>query len=135
MRYCGMKYHPGQLRVGVLIAAAFFTTGAAVRAQETKDEWDASRPGITRAALEELKSRYENAAESPAYSTNLRARARLQADVIKTRLAEGDFQAGDRVAISVDGQESMTNTFDVGNGRLLLLPGVGNVSLNGVLRS
>jgi protein involved in polysaccharide export with SLBB domain len=123
------------LRTALLASALLIASTASARAQEPKQSWDGARPGISRAELEELRTRFENAAESPGYSNGLRARARLQADAIKARLTEGDFQVGDRVVISVEGQETLTNTFDVGTGRMLVLPGVGNVPLQGVLRS
>ena len=56
---------------------------------------------------------------------------------IKARLAEGDFRRGDRIALMVQGEQALTDTFVVGSGADLMLPPptVGSLSLKGVLRS
>ena len=56
---------------------------------------------------------------------------------IKVRLAEGDFRRGDRIALTVQGEEALTDTFVVGSGAELILPAptTGSLSLKGVLRS
>jgi protein involved in polysaccharide export with SLBB domain len=56
---------------------------------------------------------------------------------IKTRLTEGDFRRGDRIALMVQGEQALTDTFVVGLGGDLMLPPptVGSLSLKGVLRS
>ncbi|OLD20224.1 MAG: hypothetical protein AUJ01_04635 [Acidobacteria bacterium 13_1_40CM_3_65_5] len=59
------------------------------------------------------------------------------ASLIRTRLESGDFQAGDRIVIRVEGEPQLTDTFVVtsGGGPQLELPQVGVVTLQGVLRS
>jgi protein involved in polysaccharide export with SLBB domain len=57
------------------------------------------------------------------------------ASLIRTRLENGDFQAGDRIVIRVEGEPQLTDTFTVSAGPQLELPQVGVVSLQGVLRS
>lgn len=93
----------------------------------------------TRAELEDLLSVFNGAAESPAYSDSLRARAQSEARSIRTRLDQGDFQVGDRVAMSVEGtgalEQSLSDTFVVRDARLLQLPTIGSVQLTGVLRA
>jgi protein involved in polysaccharide export with SLBB domain len=56
---------------------------------------------------------------------------------IKGRLTEGDFHRGDRIALMVQGEQALTDTFTVGSGADLMLPPptVGSLSLKGVLRS
>jgi polysaccharide export outer membrane protein len=56
---------------------------------------------------------------------------------IKERLAQGDFRNGDRIALMVQGEKDLTDTFTVASGGELLLPPptVGSLSLKGVLRS
>ena len=56
---------------------------------------------------------------------------------IKSRLTEGDFRRGDRIALMVQGEPALTDTFVVGSQTDLLLPPptVGSLSLRGVLRS
>jgi protein involved in polysaccharide export with SLBB domain len=56
---------------------------------------------------------------------------------IKTRLTEGDFRRGDRIALMVQAESTLTDTFTVSSGPELILPPptVGSLSLKGVLRS
>ncbi len=82
----------------------------------------------------------------PALATRERLReelARLERDrgsraevaLIRTRLDSGDFQAGDRILVRVEGEPQLSDTFTVGPGPELLLPQIGPVPLGGVLRS
>ena len=102
--------------VGTMLLLA---TPAVVRAQDDKP---ADRPLATR---EELQAAMQRAGGS-----ELAVR-------IKTRLAEGDFRRGDRIALMVQGEPTLTDTFTVGAGADLMLPPptVGSLSLKGVLRS
>jgi polysaccharide export outer membrane protein len=99
------------------------------------EAWDPGRVQVTRADLQDLLRRLEDAAASSTYSQPLRDQARLQAQQIRTRLAEGDFQVGDRIGLSVEGEATLTDTFTVMDGRRLRLPTLGDVALAGVLRS
>lgn len=56
---------------------------------------------------------------------------------IEQRLREGDFQVGDRLVMTVKGTgaEALSDTFAVRAGRVLVLPEMAPLSLNGVLRS
>jgi hypothetical protein len=56
---------------------------------------------------------------------------------IKSRLTEGDFRRGDRIALMVQAESTLTDTFTVGSGAELILPPptTGSLSLKGVLRS
>jgi polysaccharide export outer membrane protein len=69
----------------------------------------------------------------------LEARAALadarEAAAIRTRLARGDFRVGDRILLTVEGEKELSDTFTVGHGGQLTLPLIGNVPLEGVLRS
>ncbi|MGH7520174.1 MAG: polysaccharide biosynthesis/export family protein [Gemmatimonadales bacterium] len=107
------------LGVGVLMLVALSTD---VAAQDGGGRKVADRPLATRA---ELKSALEDAGAS-----ELAAR-------IKMRLTEGDFRRGDRVALMVQGESTLTDTFTVGSGAELILPPptTGSLSLKGVLRS
>ncbi len=60
---------------------------------------------------------------------------RAGAELIRARLENGDFQAGDRIFIRVAGESQLTDTFVVTTGPQLELPQVGTVPLQGVLRS
>jgi protein involved in polysaccharide export with SLBB domain len=109
MRFCAV--------VGTVMLLA---TPVIARAQDDKTAVD--RALATRQELESALQR--------AGATELAAR-------IKTRLTEGDFRRGDRIALDVQGEVALTDTFVVGSGAELILPAptVGAVSLKGVLRS
>ena len=90
---------------------------------------------LTRAELEEIVQRLEDAMASPAYSARLREQARVEAETVRERLAAGDFQVGDRVILRVLGDQRLTDTLLVHPGRVVTLPDIGDVDLTGVLRS
>lgn len=98
-------------------------------------ESGSARAYSTREALQDLLDRLDKSANSSAYSATLRARVRAQAELIRTRLTEGDFQVGDRIELAVEDQPFLSDTFVVDQGLVLTLPTVGDVSLTGVLRS
>jgi polysaccharide export outer membrane protein len=101
----------------------------------SQDAWDPTRVYASRAGLDSLARRFELAADSPAYSDVLRAEARAEAANLRGRLKEGDFQVGDRIALVVEREEALTDSFTVETGPAIQLPTVGRVSLAGVLRS
>jgi protein involved in polysaccharide export with SLBB domain len=95
-------------------------------------------PGVvelSRPALEELLASYEQASSSTAYSAAMRAQANQAGELIRLRLERGDFLVGDRIALVVEGQTALTATFTVVDGPALVLPDIGRISLEGVLRS
>jgi polysaccharide export outer membrane protein len=57
------------------------------------------------------------------------------AALIRARLESGDFQAGDRIFVRVQGDSVLTDTFTVLADLQLPLPALGAVPLHGVLRS
>ncbi|HEY2805980.1 MAG TPA: polysaccharide biosynthesis/export family protein [Gemmatimonadales bacterium] len=89
----------------------------------------ASRP-----ALESLLTRLNDAAQSRDFSASVRDQAKRQADQVRARLADGDFHVGDRIALVVESESTLTNTYIVSSGRVLILPNVGSIPLQGVLR-
>ena len=103
--------------VGTVVVLA-----APVMARAQDDKTAVDRPLATR---QELESALQRAGGSQV------------AVRIKSRLADGDFRRGDRIALEVQGEEALTDTFVVGSGAELLLPPptVGSLSLKGVLRS
>ena len=54
---------------------------------------------------------------------------------LERRLQEGDFRAGDRLVVTVQGEKSLSDTFTVRAGQILALPDMAPLSLSGVLRS
>ncbi len=118
----------------VIAAAGALLLAHSASAQQPGD-WDAGRVYMTREALEDLLDRFQKSADSPAYSASLRDRTRRQAELIRRRLDEGDFQVGDRIVLEVERQQVLSDTFTVDPGRTLTLPTIGDVPLAGVLRS
>jgi protein involved in polysaccharide export with SLBB domain len=89
----------------------------------------ATRPDLEAAAV---------AAERVAKSTNdgaLRKRKADEAQRIRDRLREGDFQPGHRIYLVVSTDSALTDTFTVRSDRKLLLPNLPEISLTGVLDS
>lgn len=116
------------------LAAALLAVPCLVRAQQP-EVWDPGRVQLTRADLQDLLRRLDEAATSTTYSQPVRDRARAEALQIRSRLTDGDFQVGDRISLVVEGEQALSDTFTVRDGRLLRLPVVGDLSLVGVLRS
>jgi protein involved in polysaccharide export with SLBB domain len=54
---------------------------------------------------------------------------------VETRLRDGDFEPGDRIHLRILGDTALTDTFTVRPGRILQLPNIPDISLQGVLRS
>lgn len=103
--------------------------------------WDAGRLQLTRAELEQLLARYQQAGGSDTYSAAFRLRAQSEADLVRRRLEQGDFQVGDQVYIVIEGEPPAPNaavfpgSLTVGPDRMLAIPGMGELSLQQVLRS
>jgi protein involved in polysaccharide export with SLBB domain len=110
--------------VGLALLAGTVGGAAPASAQLAADSL-AHRPLATRAELDSLAQAL--AADSIGNRATL-----LQ---LRARLADGDFQAGDRIRLRVEGQQVLSDTFTVGRDRDLTLPLAGVVSLRGVLRS
>lgn len=95
---------------------------------------DAGRIQVSRDSLVKLLAQLDETAGSPGYSEALRERARREAELLRHRLREGDFQTGDRIFLQVEGQQELTDTFTVSPGPALILPSIREVSLSGLLR-
>ena len=90
---------------------------------------------MTRAQLEAALQEYEASATNSEYSRQLRQQAQLEAAMIRDRLENGDFKVGDQISLNVVGDPDLTGTFTVAAGNVLILPGIGEISVAGVLRS
>lgn len=104
------------------------------RAQDSVS-WDPKRVQVTRADLQGLLSGYEELLASPSHSAQFKDRIRMEAEAIRTRLREGDVQVGDQVALFVEGNEQLSDTFTVRANRILFIPSIGDVPVGGLLRS
>jgi hypothetical protein len=95
---------------------------------------DPRRAYATRTELEASLAEAEKVISSTGYSARLREAKAREAETLRHRLRDGDFQVGDQIVISVVGEQQFTDTFTVGTGRTLTLPGMQAISLQGVLR-
>jgi protein involved in polysaccharide export with SLBB domain len=118
-----------------LVAAAVLLFGAGAGAAQQAPDSAAARVLVTRQQLEDLLRQLEESSQSPAYSASMRARSRVEANLLSARLEQGDFQVGDRIGLTVDAESTLTDTFTVATGRVLNLPGIGSIPLAGVLHS
>lgn len=89
----------------------------------------------TRAELESLAVDAERAIASGSLSADAKSAKQATAFVLRQRLREGDFQAGDRISLVLDGAVKFRDTVLVRSGRTILLPDLPEISLAGVLRS
>lgn len=116
----------GFLLVGLLAGSAGLAVG---------QEVDPRGLQMTRADLETALERYEAASTSSGYSGSVREEAAREADLIRRRLTEGDFQVGDRISLRVQGEPGIPDMLTVEPGQVLRIPEMGEISLAGVLRS
>jgi hypothetical protein len=94
---------------------------------------NAQSPRATRAQLTAALERAERAASQGTQAA--REQARADAATIRTRLSRGDFQTGDRIAVTIGGDTSRRDV-TVREGVEIDLPyGIPSLSLQGVLRS
>lgn len=113
--------------LGLLV---IFSAAAAAQGSVT----DSVPPTSTRQALEARAAEAERAATSG--PENERAARRTEAAALRERLKNGDFQVGDRIALTVlGGAKPLVDTVVVRGGRLLMLPDLPAIPLNGVLHS
>lgn len=132
--FAGMPFPKKRLALLAITAGTVWVAAAGPLGAQS-DPYDARRAQVTRHDLEELLARLDQTAQSPAYSDRLKSRARFESAMIRRRMQEGDFQVGDRILLTVQGEATLTDTFVVEAGRVLNLPQIGQVPLAGVLRS
>ena len=115
----------------LLIGMMLLVPAAAVWAQSSIGEM---RRQATRAELEKAANAAETASlQAP--DTKTRAKLRADAAAIRMRLTNGDFIPGDRIRLLVEGDTALSDTFTVRGDRMLPLPNIPPVSLQGVLDS
>ena len=96
----------------------------------------AQRPvSAERTALEARAARAESLTIGDSGGDPTRAERLAEVATIRTRLRDGDFHVGDRITVSVTGEQALSNTFTVREGNVLALPTLAELSLKGVLRS
>lgn len=123
-----------RLLIALSVAAALAAAGGSALAQ-TGATWDSGRPQMTRQELQLLLGRLEETANSEVFPDDTRRKAREEAAMVRNRLEYGDIRVGDQIALVVEGEDSLSQTFTVRTGETVALPGLGEVALRGVLRS
>lgn len=88
----------------------------------------------TRSQLEALAvTTDQEAAASPDAAT--KQQKQMQAATIRARLRDGDFDVGDRVFLTIRTDTTISDTVTVRSGRMIRLPNLPDITLQGVLRS
>ena len=126
------------MRIISLLPALLFALGlvtAAAPAAGAQCADCSDRAQVTRADLEAQAKAAEQVAASANETAERRHAKEREAAQIRDRLRMGDFMPGDRIVVSVDGDESLTDTFTVRAGQLVTLPNLPELSLQGVLRA
>jgi protein involved in polysaccharide export with SLBB domain len=90
---------------------------------------------VTRAELEESLTWHQAIVDSLDVKEKEREKAAETVEYIQARLELGDFQPGDQILFFVEGEEEFPDTLVVEGGPSVLIPNVGPVSLDGILRS
>lgn len=106
-----------------------------VRVEGQTSGVDSRRPQLTRIELQAMLDHLDQLAASSENSADVRAKARNEAEIVRGRLAAGDIRVGDQISLVVEGEDSLSRTFTVQQNETLTLPGIGDLSLRGVLRS
>ena len=106
-----------------------------VDAQALHPGLPSTRAVATREEIQETLRDIEQVVASAGYSGRLKVAKRVEAGLLRQRLAEGDFRTGDRVFISIIGDSLAADSFTVSPSRTILIPNVAEFPLNGVLRS
>jgi hypothetical protein len=95
----------------------------------------------TRASAQGVRSAgstrdFEDRATLEAQAANAEAQHRTsEAWLLRTRLQKGDFQDGDRIVVRLLGSVTFNDTVTVRSGKMLPLPRMADLPLDGVLRS
>ena len=103
-------------------------------AQQQAVQRDTAHTAPTRSELESEATALEQQAKS-ASNAATRTADQTQAAAIRERLRDGDFQVGDRIAILVRGDSTLSDTVVVRTGRTIQLKSLPVIPLTGVLHS
>jgi protein involved in polysaccharide export with SLBB domain len=81
-------------------------------------------------------AQYETRAQLEAQARAAESQQRTaEASLLRARLRQGDFQEGDRIVVVLDNTPTVVDTLQVRTGRVIQFPRMGDVLLEGVLRS
>ena len=144
--YLSGEFNPDRMRrasqtARLLLAAVavlFAVTAPRAAAAQTRNvKEEAKRATATRLELENMAIEDESIAAQPQSSSSLRRERLADAQAIRTRLQQGDFQAGDRIVLRITGDPNVKpeDTVTVRPGGVIALNQMGEISVRGVLRS
>jgi len=119
--------------VAVIGAFAVMASGLPAQQQPVAQR-DTAHNAPTRSELESEEATLERQAQS-ASDAATRTADQTQAAAIRDRLKNGDFQVGDRIAIVVRGDSTLSDTVAVRTGRTIQLKSLPAIPLEGVLHS
>jgi len=102
-------------------------------AAQTPPGDNAGRANATRQELERMATDAESVAS--ASGGEVAQTKRLEAAAIRARLRDGDFRAGDRIVLSIQGDSTLNDTVVVRSGPTLTVLSLPEDTLRGVLRS
>jgi len=121
----------GSWRLSLLIGVLILAPVGSISAQTMIGEM---RRQATRAELEKAAKATESAALEQR-DEKTRSKYLADAAAIRMRLTNGDFIPGDRIRLLVEGDTALSDTFTVRGDRMLPLPNLPPISLQGVLDS
>lgn len=93
------------------------------------------RAQASRAELVATLAEIDKVLASSGYSGRLKSTRRQEGELIRARLADGDFKVGDQITLTVAQEPALNKVFAVSPGPVLVLPGMKDIPLAGVLRS
>ena len=124
-----------KIRFAFLLPLLLLPAGASGQSEVDLMSIGRSLPLVTRSELEESLAWHQSVVASPETKEKERVKAQDAIDYIQFRLEHGDFQPGDQILFYVEGEEAFPDTLVVEGGPSVLIPNVGSISLDGVLRS
>lgn len=95
----------------------------------------AKRSMVTRSELQAAYDEIQRGLASPGYSSAIRKAKQVEADLIRTRLDEGDIRPADQISVRILGVEGLSGTYVVTPARTLALPSRTEIPMRGILRS
>ncbi len=140
-------HHPGadvaRIRWRIAVAATVLTASVLRDAPAQVSAADSliamlgatQRSGVTRAELEASLVEMDKIVRSEGYSGALKDIKRAEAALIRQRLAEGDIRPGDVIRMGVPNDASLTGSFVVTPNRTIVVPSLGAIPMDGILRS
>ncbi len=131
------------MKIFHLAGAVFFLASAGAHSLAAQTDGSAQvvtpvskpRAQASRKELVATLAEIDKVLASSGYSGRLKSAKRQEAGLIRARLADGDFKVGDQIKLAVVGEPSLNQVFAVSPGAVLVLPGMKDIPLAGVLRS